>query len=648
MKQSLRDTHLYRRTRFLVLLGGVVVFVFFGATIVLSSIASLREQRQRILDYEVPRLMRGTREQVLTFFRPLGSTVELLVALGDWEEILAQAAVDPAGFRRQAEEWAAIVGVTDIAVLDILREVVYAYWSDEPIILDPALERDQWFYETWAIPNPPDRKLTFYYDENVGGRAFFYDYLLRDSEGSPAGTLGVLVELEGLAQLLQRELSAGEYVYLVDHNDRIILEISQDTLREFLPVYTVTGIEAQDAVSPSLDNLLIPGRYIEAARTLRQPAITSDGSYAVGVFSLPEMDLTARIFLSTRERLEYVRATLLRQMVALLITFSLVIGGYMALIAVYANRNTKHLLVIQRNRAQLDEIVSVLAHNLGNDLQILRGQVMSQREAVQRELDPLLLDMEQVLQNAILSVQLADDTSPVLRHPVDGDGLRERLEHSCTIALRAKEQTLLSSFTPREPREEPVLTDEDLVFHVLLNLLSNAIKYSPAGSAVLVAGRSTPAGMEFIVADQGPGFTREDRTRLFRKYSRLSARPTRGERSTGVGLFVSARLAERLGAELALLDTVPSWAPDFPGNVGAVWLLRVPGSRSSHDTSPLPERHGHQLRRSIGPWTPRRAAGAPEHNGTSREAAARESAAREVIPRESATPERDTATAGSA
>ncbi len=571
MNQTSVFTHLHRRARLLVFVGGLAVFVFFGSTIVVSYLTTLQGQRNRILEHEIPRLVRGTYDQVWGFFDPLSRSLNLLVSLGEWDVILHEAAADPGSFRRQAEEWTEIVGATDIALVDISREQVYAYWSGTPIQLDPSLERDAWFYETWAHPEPPGRKITFYYDENVGGRAFFYDFLLQDRLQRPVGVLGALVELEELALRVQRELSPGEFVYLVDADDQVLLEISHDFLREFFPVYTTTGVVVQDQT--------IPERYVEAARGPQQPTITADGKYAFGVFVLPGLDLTARVFLSTTERLEHLQTILFRNMLALLITFFLVIGGYLVLIGFYANRNTRQLQIIQRSRAQLDEIVSVLAHSLGNDLQILRSIVSRHSLEIQKDLDPPLLDMEQVLQNAIYSVQLADDSSPVLSQPLDVAGLRERLTSSCTVAMHTKGQTLVTSNRGADSGSvTQVYTDEDLVFHILLNLLSNAIKYSPSHSAIIVDDFLTDEALEFVVADQGPGFSSEDRRRLFRKYSRLSARPTQGERSTGVGLFVSARLAERLGGSLTLLDSLPSWAPEPAGPMGAVWLFHLPRS----------------------------------------------------------------------
>ena len=56
------------------------------------------------------------------------------------------------------------------------------------------------------------------------------------------------------------------------------------------------------------------------------------------------------------------------------------------------------------------------------------------------------------------------------------------------------------------------------------------------------------------VADSGPGFSQDDRERLFQPYTRLSARPTGGEISTGLGLSIVKQLCDQLGVEIQVGD----------------------------------------------------------------------------------------------
>jgi len=52
------------------------------------------------------------------------------------------------------------------------------------------------------------------------------------------------------------------------------------------------------------------------------------------------------------------------------------------------------------------------------------------------------------------------------------------------------------------------------------------------------------------VKDEGPGISKEDQKNLYRKFQRLSARPTGGESSTGLGLSIVKALVEKMGSEI--------------------------------------------------------------------------------------------------
>jgi signal transduction histidine kinase len=73
--------------------------------------------------------------------------------------------------------------------------------------------------------------------------------------------------------------------------------------------------------------------------------------------------------------------------------------------------------------------------------------------------------------------------------------------------------------------------------------------------------------VECHIRDEGPGFTEEDKTRLFHRYARLSARPTAGEPSSGLGLSIAKKLVQAMNGELT--------CQSLPGQ-GATFILRFP------------------------------------------------------------------------
>jgi PAS domain S-box-containing protein len=89
-------------------------------------------------------------------------------------------------------------------------------------------------------------------------------------------------------------------------------------------------------------------------------------------------------------------------------------------------------------------------------------------------------------------------------------------------------------------------TDPYALRRILDNLVSNALKFSPRDSHVVLRLIHEQSQVKIEVADQGPGIIAEEMPNLFRKFQKLSARPTGGESSTGLGLSIVKELVSAL------------------------------------------------------------------------------------------------------
>lgn len=85
---------------------------------------------------------------------------------------------------------------------------------------------------------------------------------------------------------------------------------------------------------------------------------------------------------------------------------------------------------------------------------------------------------------------------------------------------------------------------------VLENLVSNAVKYSPLGKQVFVRVVSDSVHLRIEVADEGPGLSVDDQARLFQRFVRLTAEPTAGEHSSGLGLSIAKKLMEAMRGKI--------------------------------------------------------------------------------------------------
>jgi len=183
------------------------------------------------------------------------------------------------------------------------------------------------------------------------------------------------------------------------------------------------------------------------------------------------------------------------------------------------------------------------------------GEIRAAAARMRRELDAWL-ESERVEQDTVTLNVVASDWSELVVGVVAAN----------QPVARAKQIKLAwAGGTDGRARLDPRRWRE-----VVENLVSNAIKFSPIGSRVWVRTGQTEGELWLRVEDEGPGLTAQDRGRLFEAFTRLSAQPTGGETSTGLGLHWTKRLVEahggalvaedRIGGGLILVVTVPMLA----------------------------------------------------------------------------------------
>jgi PAS domain S-box-containing protein len=97
-----------------------------------------------------------------------------------------------------------------------------------------------------------------------------------------------------------------------------------------------------------------------------------------------------------------------------------------------------------------------------------------------------------------------------------------------------------------------LLTDRECCTQIIENLVSNAVKYTAHGKNITITITGNLKEAKVIIADEGPGIRKEDRHLLFQRFQKLSARPTGGELSTGLGLSIVKYLVEQLKGHITV------------------------------------------------------------------------------------------------
>jgi signal transduction histidine kinase/ligand-binding sensor domain-containing protein len=101
------------------------------------------------------------------------------------------------------------------------------------------------------------------------------------------------------------------------------------------------------------------------------------------------------------------------------------------------------------------------------------------------------------------------------------------------------------------------MVDRNYLTQVFENLLSNAIKFSPRNSEVRIRVSEENGEIRVNFIDRGPGIREDEMDKLFGKYQKLSARPTGGEDSTGLGLSIVKKYVNVMGGRV--------WCESEPG-----------------------------------------------------------------------------------
>ncbi len=214
------------------------------------------------------------------------------------------------------------------------------------------------------------------------------------------------------------------------------------------------------------------------------------------------------------------------------------------------------LLVHQLSEAnaQKNKVLGMAAHDLRNPLASIRGLTEFLRDGAVGPLNADQTDLVETIHSASQSMlELVNELLDVavieageLKLHLESEDLAGLIGKSVAVTnMEAAKKKTRVNFAPSGVVPKRQL-DSAKMRQVIDNLLSNAIKYSPPGSTINVTLSADPAAATctFAVQDQGPGIPEGERDRLFKDFSRLSAQPTGGEKSTGLGLAICRKIVD--------------------------------------------------------------------------------------------------------
>lgn len=208
-----------------------------------------------------------------------------------------------------------------------------------------------------------------------------------------------------------------------------------------------------------------------------------------------------------------------------------------------------------------DDYSPLFSRRLDNALRQPLGRIIANANTISQQLEgPLRADYASYAADIADAgrhlVELVDDLADlqaierpdfvVAREEVDVADLGRRA--AGLLKMRAADHSIRIEVP--DPADSLLATAEyRRVLQILVNLIGNAVRYSPDDSLVRVQLSDDPAqdSVSISVVDQGPGIDPADQQRIFARFERLNPD---GAAGSGLGLYISRRLARAMGGEI--------------------------------------------------------------------------------------------------
>lgn len=204
-----------------------------------------------------------------------------------------------------------------------------------------------------------------------------------------------------------------------------------------------------------------------------------------------------------------------------------------------------------------DEFISVVSHELRTPVTIAEGNIsnalyMVKKQGITTVLDALKQAHDQIiflssLINDLSTLSRAEhdklsvDVEPINTHKLVSDLAKNYADEAAAKGLKLE--------TSLDPRLELLQSSLLYVREILQNFITNALKYTESGQ-VVIGAQQRPNGVNFWVQDTGIGISKSDQEKVFDKFFRSEDYRTRQSSGTGLGLYVTLKLARLIHAEL--------------------------------------------------------------------------------------------------
>ena len=235
-----------------------------------------------------------------------------------------------------------------------------------------------------------------------------------------------------------------------------------------------------------------------------------------------------------------------------------------------SDRELTHLVqtlnsMITRLHVSYDQVAqfsSDASHELKTPLAIMKGEIeQAQRHSesgASKELLTSMMEeverMQRIVEGLLLIAKAEDNRLPLEKEKISLYSFLDSIAEDAEILAADRGLTFTTEFAA-SLKDQMVEIDTTKFYQVLMNLVDNALKYTPRGGEVTMFLTKAENGIEFGVADTGPGIAPEDLPKVFQRFFRSEeARAHSGSefaaRSLGLGLAISKSIVEAHGGTI--------------------------------------------------------------------------------------------------
>lgn len=218
--------------------------------------------------------------------------------------------------------------------------------------------------------------------------------------------------------------------------------------------------------------------------------------------------------------------------------------------------DSKHQL--QKLQAQKDSLFAMAVHDIKNPAAAIKSYVellesydlnaQDQQEILASLVDTSSRIVNLAQQMSVIIAQQAPEPALSLE-PASIKSIIDSICNRNFAYAKRKNIKLINNSSPHVPK---TLMDISKMEEVIDNLVNNAIKFAPEETVVQVRTFFSETKITVEVEDNGVGLSEEDVKKAFEKGGRLSAQPTGGEGSSGLGLWIVKNIIEEHGGTVSI------------------------------------------------------------------------------------------------